>query len=200
MKAQSQKIRASTQKFTEIKDIVGNVVYFLSNDACMVIEIKATNFPLLSKDEQNGKILSYSSLLNSLSFPIQIFIRSKKIDVSSYIGLLDQQVNKTHNELLRNNIKLYKDFVQEMVRENTILDKKFYMVIPYYHLEGGSAQARLVSKSESLLQQLKRVNLGSKILTRNELVELFHEVYNEDIGSINQAANAVSDTTIKQKR
>lgn len=188
MKKSAQKTKATTQKFIEIQDIVDNVVLLANGAACMVLEIQATNFALLSKEEQDVRVLSYSSLLNSLSFPIQVFIRSKKIDISSYLRLLDDEVNKSQNQLLKNQIKLYKDFVTELVKINTVLDKKFYVAIPYSGLEGGVGKSKLSSKAESLHAQLHRMNLPARTLGKEELVKLFHEVYNGDFEQINQVA------------
>src|SRR3989344_6042942 len=137
MKKSAHKNKATTQQFTEIKDIVENIALFSSGNACLIIEVQATNFSLLSKEEQDSKVLSYSYLLNSISFPIQIFIRSKKIDISSYLRLLDNEVSKSQNELLKNQIKTYRDFVQDLVKTNVVLDKKFYIAIPYSPLESG---------------------------------------------------------------
>ncbi len=201
MKKSAQKTKATTQKFIEIQDIIDNIVLLSFGNACMVIEVQATNFSLLSQEEQNIKVLSYSALLNSLSFPIQVFIRSKKIDISSYLRLLDGEVAKNQNPLLKNQIKLYKDFVAELVKVNTVLDKKFYIAIPYSSLESGinvrgnnfflSAKAKLSSKAESLHAQLRRMNLPAKTLNKDELVKLFHEIYNGDFSQINEAVQNI---------
>ena len=194
----SAQAKAATQKFIEIQDIADNIVLLSSNNACLIIEVQATNFSLLSQEEQNAKVLSYSALLNSLSFPIQIFIRSKKIDISSYLRLLDSEISKNQNQLLKNQIKLYKDFVAELVKVNTVLDKKFYIAIPHTSLESGigmsrdnfllSAKAKLASKAEGLHTQLQRMNLPAKTLGKNELIKLFHEIYNGDFEQIDQIA------------
>lgn len=204
----AQNTKATTQKFIEIQDIRDNIVLLSGGYACLVIEIQATNFALLSKEEQDMKVLSYSSLLNSLSYPIQIFIRSKKIDISSYVKLLDEEVSKSQNQLLRNQIKLYKDFVQELVKVNTVLDKKFYISIPYSGLESGiglrendffmAAKSTLHSKAESLHAQLKRVNLISRTLNREELVKLFHEIYNGDFDRIGEIMQGVQHPFVKR--
>lgn len=196
MKKSVKNSKATTQKFIEIQDIIDNIVLLSGGFACLVIEVQATNFALLSQEEQDVKVLSYSSLLNSLSFPIQVFIRSKKIDISSYLRLLDDEVNKSQNQLLRPQIKLYKDFVAELIKVNTVLDKKFYIAIPYSGLESGinirgdnfflSAKSKLSSKAESLHAQLRRINLLAKTLNREELVKLFHEIYNGDYEQINE--------------
>src|SRR3989344_1769626 len=199
MKKSAQK--ATTQKFIEIQDIIDNIVLLSQGNACLIIEVQATNFSLLSQEEQDIKVLSYSSLLNSLSFSIQVFIRSKKIDISSYLRQLDDEFNKSQNQLLKNQIKLYKDFVAELIKVNTVLDKKFYIAIPYSGLESGigmghsnffqSAKSKLSSKAESLHAMLRRMNLQSRTLSREELVKLFHEIYNGDFEQINQTMESI---------
>jgi len=201
MNKSAQKTKATTQKFIEILDIVDNVVLLASGNACLIIEVQATNFTLLSQEEQNARVLSYSALLNSLSFPIQIFIRSKKIDISSYLKLLEEEIGKSQNQLLKNQIKLYRDFVGELVKVNAVLDKKFYIIIPYAGLESGigmnrenfflSAKAKLAAKAESLHAMLRRMNLSAKTLNKEELVKLFHEIYNGDLEQIDKIAQDV---------
>jgi hypothetical protein len=201
MKNSAQKTKATTQKFIGILDIIDNIVLLASGNACSIIEVQATNFALLSPEEQNVRVLSYSSLLNSLSFPIQIFITSKKIDISSYLRLLDDEVGKSQNELLRHQIKMYKDFVQELVKVNAVLDKKFYIAVPYTGLESGiginkdnlflSAKAKLSIKTESLHAMLRRMNLAAKTLGKEELIKLFHEIYNGNYEQINKIAQDI---------
>lgn len=187
----------STQKFIEIIDIYEDVVILSGGNASLVIEVQATNFDLLSQGEQNAKIYAYSSLLNSLSFPIQIVVRSKELDVSSYINLLSEEERKTQNQSLASQIGLYKNFVTDLVKKNTVLDKKFYIVIPYSSLEKGlmgakqavgkddlknleiQAKAALHSKAESLHTQLSRIGLKSKTLSKEDLLKLFYEIFND---------------------
>ncbi|MBI3985275.1 MAG: hypothetical protein HY344_05075 [Candidatus Levybacteria bacterium] len=187
----------STQKFIEIDDIVEDIIVLSSQNACIIVEVQATNFELLSQDEQNAKIYSYSALLNSLSFPIQIVIRSKQVDISSYLGLLDIEAKKTQNQALAKQIELYKDFVAELIKINTVLDKNFYIVISYSSLEKGafgeakalaknskeafvmSARSALRVKAETIKSQLTRIGLKSEILDKDKLIKLFYDIFNE---------------------
>lgn len=207
MPAQQKKHAGSTQKFTDIQDIIEDIVLFHGGNACLVIEIQASNFALLSSQEQQAKIYGYASLLNSLSFHIQIIIQNKKIDLTSYLQLLDQALtttatvhptlSPTQNQQLLTQIQLYKGFIQELIKVNTVLDKKFYIVIPYSPLEKGlsgaapqqknaqadtliGAKAALHNKASSLLSQLARISLRAKVLGTEELVKLFYELYNEN--------------------
>lgn len=200
----------STQKFIEIVDIVEDIVVLSGGSACLVIEVKATNFALLSAEEQDAKIYSYASLLNSLSFSIQILIRSKKINISSYLKLLEEHKARATNQLLATQIGLYKDFVQELVKVNTILDKKFYIVVPYSSLEKGltgakdqvgpgmaqsnfiiGAKTSLRSKAESLHTQLGRLNLKAETLNKEQLTKLFYDIFNDSNIDHNEIVGAV---------
>ncbi len=205
MKQTAQKITATTQKFIEIENIVENLVILSGGKACLILEVVATNFALQSKEEQQVKILSYASLLNSLSFPIQIVILSRKLDISSYLKLLEDQAAKAGNPRLSSQITQYKDFVSQLVQKNTVLDKKFYLAISFSFLEKGAegiANAKnkqaiimdsknlLISKAQSVTQELLRIGLKSKILEKNELIRLFYEIYNSDSGAhISEEAN-----------
>ena len=87
----------STQKFIEITNIADDIVISSGGNACLVIEVSATNFALLSPEEQDAKIYTYASLLNSLSFPIQIVIRSKKLDITNSMLLFPiPRLKKAH--------------------------------------------------------------------------------------------------------
>lgn len=212
MQKASQKIRSSTQKFTEIIDIIDNIVISSSGNASLIIGVTSINFALLSKEEQDAKVFAYASLLNSLSFPLQIFIRSKRIDISSYLKLLDQEIKRTQNQILESRIRLYRDFIQELVKVNTVLDKKFYIVISYSYLEAGimsvkgtlkkdsfqknafaeAAKTGLDLKAKSIHSQLKGLGLLAKTLEKEELTKLFYEIYNEGVVETNQITNNVN--------
>ena len=81
-------VRASTQEAIPIEDIRDNLVILKDGSAALILQVSALNFDLLSQREQEALIFAYGSLLNSLSFSIQIFIRSQKKDITGYLGLL----------------------------------------------------------------------------------------------------------------
>ena len=158
----------------------------------------ATNFSLLSAEEQAAEINSYASLLNSLSFPIQVVILTKRLDISAYVKLLDDEKNKAQSQMLAKQIGLYRNFIQELVKVNTILDKKFLIALPYSSLEKGlggvaetvgdnnskndflaGAKAALYSKADSIHSQLRRLNLKSETLSKDKLTKLFYNIFND---------------------
>ncbi len=190
--------KSSTQQFTEIDDIVDEVVLLKNGNACSIIEITASNFALLSKRDQDTKIFSYAAFLNSLTFPVQILIRNKRVDVTSYLKLLEEQEGKTANPLLIRQIQLYRQFIHDMVKINVVLNKSFYVIISYSPLEGGatnvvssgknvssrdahilSAQKSLRSKIDAMHGQIRRFAMSTKTLEKKDLVKLFFEIFNE---------------------
>lgn len=202
--AQKKTTAGSTQKFVGITDIIDQVVFLNNGNACEVIEIQASNFALLSGEEQQAKIYAYASFLNSLSFSIQIIIRNKKIDISSYINLINQQhqgastfhagLSEQQNLAVQAYILQYKDFISELVKVNSVLAKSFYVVIPYSYLEKGvtgsmkgagknaaafdAVSSALKTKTDTVVTQLSRLSLKAKILDKEDLVRLFYDIYN----------------------
>ena len=130
-------IRASTQDHLEIEDIQEGIIIRKNGSSCLVIGTTAINFGLLSEKEQEATIYAYAALLNSLTFPIQIFIRSTRKDVTSYLALLAEREAKEKRQLIKQQITKYKEFIQETVQKNNVLDKKFYIIIPMEALEMG---------------------------------------------------------------
>ncbi len=180
----------------------------------MIIEITASNFALLSKVEQDSRIYAYAGMLNSLSFPIQILIRNRRMDISSYIHELEDAISNTKNEQLAAYIEYYAAFVKEMVTVNVVLNKSFYIIIPFSSLEMGATGATqiqqkkqsqkdlfietarkiLTGKANSLLGQLQKFASSARILEQEDLIKLFYEIYNKDtevdIDQMEQGADA----------
>src|SRR5438270_8196608 len=115
-----QAAHTSTQKFTEILDIKENIVLLEGGNACNVIRVTATNFALLSREEQDGKMFAYASLLNSLSSPVQILVKSKKVQILPYLKLLDAEVKKAANPRIASFVQQYRNFVENMVTVSTV--------------------------------------------------------------------------------
>lgn len=187
-------IKASTQAFVEIEEVKDDVLLLKDNSCSVILESGATNFGLLSEEEQNSMIYAFASLLNSLSFPIQILILSKRMDISSYLDYIEAKIKSQPDQTLKTRLTNYKDFIKGVVKKHTILDKKFYFVIPFSPLELGMsgataknlnkeyilvrAKTSLYPKRDHLLRLLKKVGLGGRVLYKQEIVELFYNLFN----------------------
>lgn len=194
-----------TQDHLDIEDIISDIIILKDGSAAMVLQVSAVNFGLLSEKEQDATIYAYAQLLNSLTFSIQIVISSKRKDISVYLEKLDQYLAKITAPKLKDQLTKYRDFVQAIVTQGNVLDKKFYIAIPFSSLElglgssikalGGQsakktlpkeyivdrANTNLAPKRDHLLRLLARIGLKGRQLTSAELLQFFFDAYNPDL-------------------
>jgi len=205
--AKNLPVKASTQDHLDIEDIIDNLVLQKDGTVALILETTALNFGLLSEPEQDAVIYSYAALLNSLTFPVQILIRSKKSDISDYLEKLNEAERAQTNRDLQSQIKNYREFIAATVQKNEVLEKKFYLIIPFSILQVGAkgtmvsfskkqkgaffskkyileqAKNELVPKRDHLLKQLSRIGLKSHQLENHELIELLYDIYNpQEVG------------------
>jgi hypothetical protein len=201
------KVAASTQDHLEVREIVDDLVLSKSGSVAIVVQTTAVNFDLLSEYEQDNKIYAFAGLLNSLNFHIQILIRTNRIDITNYIDYLKTQANRPISEGLRKQLEIYTNFIQNLIVQNDVLDKKFYVIIPYSPMgdlttapipflkkKKGEEDPALIQKEklveqgkiflypkrDHILKQLARMGLVGHQLTTNELIELFYNIYNPE--------------------
>ena len=197
-------ISDSTQNFIPIAAVEKDVVLFKDGGAAIVLESTSLNFGLLSEKEQEAVIYAYAALLNSLSFPIQILVRTQRKDISNYLTYLDQAATKISNQKLLVLMKNYRQFISESVKKRNVLGKKFYVIIPFSPLELGvtksfmsatktrgplpfpksyvvkKSKITLYPKRDHLIRQAGRLGLKLKQLDSERLVELYYTVFNPE--------------------
>lgn len=122
----------STQNILNIAEIRDGVVIMNDGSYRAVIFVKSINFDLMSAQEREAVEFSYQGFINSLYFPIQIFIQSRKVDMDSYLENLKKHKAEQENMLLALLMDDYVYFISDLVQQTNIMDKKFYIVIPYY--------------------------------------------------------------------
>ncbi len=197
-------IRSSTQLFTSIETVDRDIIMYTDGSCSLIVTTAAVNFGLLSEKEQDAIIYAYAGLINSLSFPIQLLIRTQHKDVTAYLRLLEDQERKQKNPKLSKSIHDYRLFVAATVKEKNVLDKKFYIVIPFSSLElGASTSVFLGSKKrglpyaksyiferaltvlnpkrDHLIRLLNRLGLRSRQVTSEQIIKLFFTTYNQDV-------------------
>jgi hypothetical protein len=190
-------VTASTQEHLTVEDIQEDLVILKDGGVAMILETTAVNFGLLSETEQDAAIYAYAGLLNSLTFPVQIVIRSR-----------------------------YRQFIESIIRENNVLDKRFYIIIPFSPLELGAPRAAvslagmlnpfkkdkqrlpypkdyilekaknaIYPKKDHITRQLARIGLRAEQLTTQQLIELFYDIYNPTQISSQKITASASDYT-----
>lgn len=214
-------ISSTSQDFLDIYDITNDIVILKNGSASVVLSVNAMNFGLLAEQEQDAVIYSYAGLLNSINYPIQILIQSQTKDASAYLKLLEKREEKTKDEIKRAWIRRYSKFVNDLIKERNVLDKKFFVIIPASSLEMSltpaqniasgfkeqsiegieksvileKAQNLLEPKKDHLIAQFNRIGLFARQLSTQEIIRLFYTNYNPGATEGQQITNSQSYTT-----
>ena len=146
-----------------------------------VIACKSINFDLMSETEREGVEYSYQNFINSLNFTTQILVRSQRIDIAPYLERLSEIRRTTDNMLLGVLMDDYINFIDVLSQEANIMDKSFFIVIPYY----SSPDA------EALVQQTRNFFKSFSKQKGPEVTKIDRDTYNKAITEINNRVDAV---------
>lgn len=122
----------STQNMLQIAEIRDGIVIMNDGSFRSVVMVKSINFDLMSPQERESVEYSYQGFLNSLYFPIQIFIRSQRVDIRPYLERLDKIRSEHDNMLLALLMEDYIVYMDQLAAQTNIMDKRFYVVIPFF--------------------------------------------------------------------
>ena len=207
MKNKKRPTSNSTQDLLEIADIRDNMVVLKNGIVRAVLIVSSINFALKNQDEQEGIISGYYSFLNSLSYPLQIIIQSRNLDIDEYLDKLDKLAKQQTNELLRIQTIDYTQFIRELLQLQSIMSKKFFVVVPYSVLSDkkkgffskfsdlfSATKVLKIKKKQfeeykdQLFRRVAQVQSGllnlslqSVILDTPSLIELYYNSYNPEV-------------------
>lgn len=139
----------STQAFLEVQDIREGVLILKNHALRGVMMVSSINFALKSEEEQTAIVYAFQNFLNSLDFPCQIVIQSRRINITPYLDGLKDLEDRQTNELLKTQTASYREFIKQLVQGETIMTKNFYTVIPFTLMEALGTSA-LTSSSGPL--------------------------------------------------
>jgi len=122
---------SNTQDLVPIENIRDNAVVLKGGRLLKILMVSGVNFSLKSEEEQNIITMAYQNFLNSLDFPLQILIHSRKINIEKYIAGLEKRQSEEQSALLQNQIGEYREFIGSFVKENPIMAKTFLIVVPF---------------------------------------------------------------------
>lgn len=131
-KVKSKTSPNSTQNTLQIAEVRDGIVIMNDGSFRSIVMVKSINFDLMSPQEQEAVEYSYQGFLNSLYFQIQIFIRSRKVDLRPYIEKLNKIRSEHDNMLLALLMEDYVQYMSELSQQTNIMDKNFYIVIPFF--------------------------------------------------------------------
>lgn len=197
----------STQDFVPIKEIRDGVVVLRDGGLRLVLIASSINFALKSADEKTAILLQYQNFLNSLDFHIQIFIQSRRLDITPYINTLEVRLKEQTNELLKVQTKEYIGFIKSFTENNNVMTKTFFISIPYEPAAYQNKEsvfsriiptsilgqknttvsetdnfqenrAQLEQRVDVVKQGLNRIGVRTEQLGTEELVELYFKLFN----------------------
>jgi type IV secretory pathway VirB4 component len=202
MAEKNEKIQASTQAYLPISEIKEGVVMMNDRSLRSVIIVSSLNFALKSEDEKNAVVTSYQQFLNSLSFPIQIVAHSRKIDLSGYLETINEASAAQTSPSIKMQTEEYRDFLGELLESSNIMEKRFYVIVPYFpsgiesigllgNLTNKSGKNQVTSNLEEdkklliqrtgeVINALTSVGLRCVSLGTEDLLELYYSSYNPD--------------------
>lgn len=198
--------KLSAQQYLPIAEIRNDTVILKNGGLRAIIRIEATNFNLKNETEQEAIIAGYGAFMNTLSFPIQILMRSTHINIDTFLAHLQSKQEQQKNPLLQEQTALHIAFIRRLLEVADIMQKSFYLVMPLDRnvrrktllekvLEwlnpGDSAVkaahrnrefnegARMLNDRIELAQAgLNSLGLHPQRLKTRELIQLYYEIYN----------------------
>lgn len=199
-----------TQEYLPFSEIRDGIVIMKDGSLRLILLTSATNFALKSEEEQNAVIFGYQSFINSLSFPVQILMQSRRLDLTNYLKQLKEAQAKQSNELLRIQIQDYSRFVEQLISVANIMDKKFFVVVPFFPgATGGkkgvprgraktkvsdtdfqSSKQELTQRANVVAQGLGTLGIRVVQLETQEVIGLLYATYNKDLAPTEPLAEA----------
>ena len=174
-------VPTSTQATLLISELRDNVVIMKDGSFRAVVACKSINFDLMSDMEREGVEYSYQNFLNSLKFTTQILIRSQRVDIGPYLERLIEIRRNNDNMLLGVLMDDYINFIDVLSQEANIMDKSFFIVIPYY----SSPEA------EKELQQTKNFFKSFSRAKGPEVTRIDRATYDKALSELNTRVDTV---------
>ena len=197
----------STQKFLTVAEIRDNTIVMTDSTLRSILMVSSINFALKNEDEQNAIIGSYVSFLNNLSFPLEIVIHSRELNIENYLNDLRAKEKAQTNELLKAQTTEYIDYISELVSLGKIMNKRFYVVVSYNPLSDekqgffgrfgeifspssllkmkqdkfDKLKKELSRRVDSVVSGLASIGLNVVELDTQALIELLYNIYNPEV-------------------
>lgn len=183
----------TAQDIVPIKEVRDGVAVLRDGSMRGVLMVSAINFALKSADEQQAVVLQFQNFLNSVNFPLQICVQSRRLDIRPYTATLEVREREQANDLMKIQIREYAQFIRRFTELNNIMTKSFFVVVPYTPSVAGAAIAKGKGDTADRFEEhrtqldqrigvaqsgLTRCGLRTVLLGTEEIVELFYRLFN----------------------
>lgn len=204
--------RASVQRYLPIAEIRNDTLLLKNGGMRAVIEVEALNFNLKSETEQQGIIAGYGGFVNTLTFPLQIVMRSTKTNIDDYLAQVAAIGERHENPLLKEQTLSYVSFIRRLIEVADIMQKKFYVVVPldrsvrrktvfdqlFEWIRPDDTPAKASQRSKDFTQSARQLservelvhsglsNIGLHVrrLNTQELITLYYKIFNPKTSQI----------------
>ncbi len=149
-----EKSNSPTQPLVQLSEVRDGIIVLDDGTLRSILMVSSLNFALKSEEEQNAIVFAYQGFLNSLDFPVQITVMSRKLDITPYLEELRQRRSQQPNELLRLQMGEYSNFVAELVKDNDIMTKSFFVTVSFSVQQ--SKQAGILERTLKGVQSLRK--------------------------------------------
>ena len=185
----------ATQRYLPFSQLRENIIILKDDSARIVLKCSPINFLLKSTQEQDSIIISFQRFLNSLNFPVQIIVRSTKLDIDSYLwNLKEKAINQT-NPLLQNQTYEYIEYLKKLIEVAQIMKKDFYIVIPFDEVEWNSVKD--TSFFASFRNFWSSINWWDNILKIKSQIRNFSKIKKWLLNRSNQVSTSLENIWIK---
>ena len=171
----------STQTTLLISELRDGLAIMKDGSFRAVVACKSINFDLMSETEREAVEYSYQGFINSLNFTTQILVRSQRVDIGPYLERLTDIRRNTDNMLLGVLMDDYINFIDILSQEANIMDKSFFIVIPYY----------LSKDSEKASAQVKGLFSGMFKSKEPVVTKIDRQTYDKAVTEINNRVESV---------
>lgn len=170
---------ASSRRQIAIKEVRDGILVLPGNEHRLAMQLSSVNFELMSESEQDALIDTYQDFLNSLDTQLQILVRVREMDMDRYIEDFTQKVSDETQQVYKDQIAAYAEFVRSLVATNKIMSRQFYVVIPHTGSETDFAaiKERMEVTADMIAKGVNRLGMGARTLDSLELLDLFYGFY-----------------------
>ena len=159
----------SVQEFIPIQEIRDGVIILKGGQLRSILLASSINFDLKSADEQTAILSQYQAFLNSLDFPVQFFIESRKLDIRPYLAILEVRYKEQTNDLIKIQNREYIGFIKSVTEQTNVMTKSFFIIVPFAPAVFGNRK-----EGGSILSSLFPGKKGSAAAAQDEM-EKFEE-------------------------
>lgn len=159
----------------DIQEIKQNAVIMKNGSIKQIVMVGGLNFALKSDTEQKTITEGYQNFLNSIDFPLQIVIHSRKVNIDKYVEGLLARKDSEESALLKSQIDEYAEFIRGFVQKNAIMEKTFLVVVPFYPVGSIASEKKSLMNALPFFGGKKDVKAGAAKPEDKEAEQAFRE-------------------------